>query len=68
MSLNGKRDGFTQADLLSVGTLIGNFRQESKQIIDEIISVVENWQDYANQAGLFDGFATKIAKNHRLSL
>ncbi len=68
MSANGKRDGFTQADLLSVGTLIGNFKQESKQIIDEVIAVVENWQDYANQAGVFDGFATEIGKNHRLSL
>ncbi len=68
MSANGKRDGFTQVDLLSVGTLIGNFKQESKQIIDEVITVVENWQDYANRAGMFDGFATEIGKNHRLSL
>ena len=68
MSLNGKRDGFTQEDLLSVGTLIGNFKQESKQIVDEVIAVVENWQNYANNAGVFDAFATEIAKNHRLSL
>jgi serine/threonine-protein kinase HipA len=68
MSVNGKRDGFTREDLLSVGTLIGNFKQESTQIIDEVISVVENWQDYANKAGVFDALATEIAKNHRLSL
>ncbi len=68
MSLNSKRDDFTQEDLLSVGTLIGNFKQESKQIIDEVIAVVENWRDYANKAGVFDAFSIEIAKNHRLSL
>ncbi len=68
MSLNGKRDGFTQADLLSVGTLISNFKQGSKLIIDEVIAMVENWREHANNAGVFDAFVTEIAKNHRLRL
>lgn len=66
MSLNNKRDNFTRDDLLAVGTLIGNFRKESRQIIDAVISVVEKWYDYANKTGVFDDWADEIKKNHRL--
>ncbi len=68
MSLNGKRDHFSRDDLLSVGELIGNFSKESVQIIDEVISVVRKWDDYANTAGVFDVLVHEIKKNHRLQL
>jgi len=66
MSLNGKRDKFIRDDLLAVGTLLSNFKKESNQIIDEVISVVEKWDEYANKAGVFDDLAVEIKKNHRL--
>jgi len=68
MSLNGKRDHFSRDDLLSVGELIGNFSKESVQIIDEVISVVGKWDDYANKAGVFDLLMYEIKRNHRLHL
>jgi len=68
MSLNGKRDNFSRDDLLAVGTLLSNFKKESGQIIDEVISVVEKWDDYANKAGVFDALQNEIKKNHRLVL
>ncbi|MFV1985070.1 MAG: type II toxin-antitoxin system HipA family toxin [Thiohalomonadales bacterium] len=66
MSLNGKRDDFTRDDLLAVGSLLSNFKKEANQIIDEVISVVEKWDDYANKAGVFDELQGEIKKNHRL--
>ena len=68
MSLNGKRDNFVRDDLLAVGRLLSNFKNESNQIIDEVISVVEKWDDYANKAGVFDDLQDEIKKNHRLVL
>ena len=68
MSLNGKRDNFSRDDLLAVGALLSNFKKESSQIIDEVISVVEKWDDYANKAGVFDALQNEIKKNHRLVL
>ncbi len=68
MTLNAKRDNFTRDDLLTVGALIGNFKKESSQIIDQVTSVVAKWQDYANTAGVFEHLAHEIKQNHRLSL
>jgi len=66
MTLNGKRDHFSRDDFLAVGTLIGNFKKESEQIIDEVISVVKKWHDYANKAGVYAALAHTIKQNHRL--
>ena len=66
MTVNGKRDNFVRDDLLAVGTLIGNFKKESQHIIDEVLSVVKKWDDYAKQAGVFEGLSKVIKKNHRL--
>ncbi len=65
MSLNGKRDDFVRDDLLAVGALIGNFSKKSREIIDEVIAVVDNWNGYAQQAGVFESLAEVIRKNHR---
>ena len=66
MSLNGKRDNFSREDLLAVGSLIGNFKKESNQIIDEVISVVRKWRDYADKAAVFEELADEIGRRHRL--
>ena len=66
MSLNGRRDNFSKEDLLAVASLIGNFKKESLQIIDEVIAVVSNWNDYANKAEVFEELSQVIKQNHRL--
>ena len=66
MTVNGKRDGFEREDLLSVGSLIGNFKKESQHIIDEVRSVVKKWDGYAKKAGVFEGLSKVIKDNHRL--
>ena len=68
MSLNAKRDNFTREDILSIGTLISNFKKESEQILDEVISAVSQWKKYSSKAGVFDNLDREIQQNHRLVL
>ncbi|VAW56242.1 Toxin HigB / Protein kinase domain of HipA [hydrothermal vent metagenome] len=63
MSANGKRDNFNRDDLLKVGTLIGNFKKESNQIIEQMKQVVCEWQTYAKTAGVFELLTNEIQKN-----
>ena len=69
MSVNGKRDNFTRKDIQQVATLIGNFApKEVNLIVDEVISVVSDWDKYAKQTEVFAGLSSVIKKNHRLRL
>jgi len=68
MTLNGKRDNFSRDDLLAVGGLIGNFKKQAEQIIDQVIAVVSQWPSYAEKAEVFDLFADEVMQNLRLKL
>ena len=68
MTINGRRDDFRRSDLLAVGALIGNFKKQSMQIIDQVLSVVSNWPEYAARAEVFDPLTDTIRRNHRLRL
>lgn len=68
MTLNGKRDHFSRGDLLAVGSLIGNFKKEAGQILDEVFSVVTNWEQYANIADVCDNLAHEIKNSHRVKI
>lgn len=50
MSINGKRNGFEKVDLVHVGQEIGI--HQSNRIVNDIITVVENWNYFADQAGV----------------
>ena len=67
MSLSGKRDNFTRDDLLAVASLIGNFKKQAQQIIEQVLSVVSQWQSYANKADVFEPLAEEIKQNHRIN-
>ena len=49
MSLNGKRDGFTRADLLALGGTMG-IKGDGKGVVDEVIAAMEHWDLYADEA------------------
>ncbi|NOX09113.1 MAG: type II toxin-antitoxin system HipA family toxin [Gammaproteobacteria bacterium] len=68
LSVTGKQDNFNRDDLLAVGDLIGNFKKQAVQIINEVTSVVSSWDAYASRAGVFDELANEIKQNHRLEL
>ena len=66
MSVNGKRDGFSMADLVAVGESISIARP--REIIDDVIAAVTQWPEYAAQAGVKKAFSDEIGRNHRLKL
>ena len=66
LSINGKCDGFTRQDLLHFAEQMGV--KKSKNIIEEVISVVANWAKYAENIGISDKITELIGKTHRLNL
>jgi serine/threonine-protein kinase HipA len=68
MTLNAKRDAFNREDLLAVASLIGNFKKQAQQIIEQTLSVVSQWPSYANKAGVFELLTQEIKQNHRLKI
>lgn len=68
MTINGKRDGFTRSDILEAAASIGRFEAKANEIVDEVIAVVIRWEDFAEQAGVYETLTRKIHSNLRLSL
>ncbi len=66
MTINGKRDHFTRADLIAVGQSIGV--SQPGEILDEIVSVVADWPVYARQAGVDPRRVQQILETLRLAL
>lgn len=66
MSVNGKRDHFNKAELIATGKSISIARPE--KIIDEVISTVDKWLDFADQAGVKKSISLAIKKQHRIKL
>jgi serine/threonine-protein kinase HipA len=66
MSLNGKRDGFSRGDLITVGESIGIAKPG--QIIDQVLEAVNDWPKYAELAGVKPTILNEIARHHRIHL
>jgi serine/threonine-protein kinase HipA len=64
MTINGKRDQFTNNDLLEVAT--SNDLKGAEKVIHEVLDAVKQWPDYAKQAGIGSNQAKHIIKQHRL--
>lgn len=67
LSLNGKRDHFSRDDLLQVAELIGNFKREANEIIEQLIHTVSQWSDYATRAGVFTSLHDEVKANLRIA-
>lgn len=65
LTLNGKRDEFTPADLLQPAE---RFKREAKQIIQTITDTVADWPRYAKLAGVPKALTDEISAHHRLNL
>ena len=63
MSLNGKRDGFTRADLRTVAREM-NVRG-ADELIDDVLTHVARWPEFAAMAGMSKERTTAIANAHR---
>lgn len=68
MTLNGKRGKFTVDDFAAGEKTIALKRGSGKEILEEVISVVRRWETFAEEAGVFEETARRIARAHRLDL
>ena len=66
MSINGKRDHFTAADLLAVGESISI--PKPFEIIRQVGDSVRQWPEFARKAGVGKGYIADIARHHRLNV
>ena len=62
MSVNGKREGITQEDLLAVGVQMNI--KKAGEIVEQVKEVVSNWTSYAQQAGIPGNQASAIGSTH----
>jgi serine/threonine-protein kinase HipA len=68
MSINGKRNGFTVADLRAVAGVGGLKRGRAESILAEVIDVVAGWRETAEEVGIDETMAEQIGRSHRLHL
>lgn len=68
MSINGKRTGFTVADLRGVAGVAGLKRGRAEAILVEVAAVVAGWTKIADEVGVDEQMAEQIARSHRLTL
>jgi serine/threonine-protein kinase HipA len=68
MSINGKCDGFTVADLRAVARVAGLKQGRAEVILGEVSEAVAGWPGFADPAGVSEQMAFTIAESHRLAL
>jgi len=67
MHLNGKRDRFDREDFLAFGRMAGLKKSRLNQMIDRLLSTVQQWPYFAGQAGVFAHHMTGIQSQLRLA-
>jgi serine/threonine-protein kinase HipA len=67
MTLNGKREGFTQADFEGCARSVSLKRGRAAAIMGEVLAAVGRWPEFAAQAGLSDEWRNSIQRNHQQS-
>jgi serine/threonine-protein kinase HipA len=68
MSINGKRDDFTVADLAQAAKVAGLKRGAVRRILGEVTAAVERWPKLAAAAKIPERTIDQIQANHRLKL
>jgi serine/threonine-protein kinase HipA len=66
MTINGKRDGFTRADILAPAKQFGI--KFAEKIIDRVLKTIRSWPEIAAKYHVPDSTIEKIASTHRLHL
>lgn len=66
MTINGKRDHFTAADLMAVGESIS--LAKPAHTIDAVRDAVSRWPEFARAAGVDPARAQEIGRYHRMQL
>lgn len=68
MTVNGKRDGFTRADLHACAKTALLKRGRADAILEEVRSAMLKWPDCAEKAGVTDAQRKQIQRTFRLDL
>jgi serine/threonine-protein kinase HipA len=68
MSINGKRDGFSVADLRAVARVAGLRRGRAEAILAEVSDIVAGWREVAREVGVDEQMVEPIGRSHRLGL
>ena len=66
MSVNGKRDNFTREDLITFATVAGIKKKQAREMIDQVLTSVEKWSEFAELAELSEERMVQIRNSHRL--
>ena len=64
MTLGGKDDGFTRADLLAAGAAF-DVPRDGAEIVAEVDAALASWEPAAREAGLDDGMIARIGDTFR---
>ena len=62
LSINGKRKHQTKEDLLTIGKSMNI--KKAKRIINDVFGVVQNWNQYADQVGVYKKKRDVIKETH----
>jgi serine/threonine-protein kinase HipA len=68
MTINGKRDGFSHADLRAAAGVAGLKQKRGEAILAEVSEAVGAWPEIAAATGIEQPQAERIAASHRLAL
>ena len=68
MSINGKRDLISKADLMQAAKVANLSDRKANLIIEEVLSAVGQWPTFAERAGVKAERIEGIVRNHRLRL
>lgn len=66
MSINGKRAGFVRDDFRACAKSAQLKRGRSELMLDEVISAVDRWEEFAAEAGVAESQMDSIRNAHRL--
>ncbi len=66
MTVNGKSDDFSKADLKACEKSSMLKRGRSTLILEQVTEAVKRWPEFAIQAGVSDEWTSQIQKSHRL--
>ncbi len=68
MSVGGKREGFTLADLRTCAKAAGLRRGAERRMVGEVAEVLSEWPRHAAEAGVGESRIRQIARAHHLQL
>lgn len=68
MTLSGKRDGFSRADLLAAASFADIKNRRALDIHEEVFSAVKRWKSFAQKAGIAAPMIESIRKALRVTM